>query len=73
MCYNVARKEIIINMEDKKLEKKCECENCSCGCHEGKACTCKDEKCTCGCGDDCKCDENSSCGCHDNSKECNCK
>ena len=57
-------------------DKGCEgCENCKCGCKDGKGCDCKDGKgcadCKCGCkeGKECPCKEGKECPCHGD-KEC---
>ena len=50
-------------------DKGCEgCENCKCGCKDGKGCDCKDGK---GCADcKCGCKEGRECACHHGDKGC---
>ena len=50
-------------------DKGCEgCENCKCGCKDGKGCDCKDGK---GCADcKCGCKEGKECACHQGEKGC---
>lgn len=80
----VSAKEKCCDKEGKDSKvKTCDCkgcENCKCGCKEGKECKCKGCKdCKCGCkGDkecDCKNDKNCDCKKCDckNDKNCDCK